>query len=555
MRNINRFQGQGHRLGGNQNINQVRARQVQAANANLPQMPQQVAAQQVANQAQQVVPAIQALAQQNMQGINVNMPQQNVQQVIPQEQILENMQLQDILQQLPLEQLNAEIENFTNNIIRQYGQLPQEPVQPLRNEEMDNFVIPQGELLDISGLVTYLKDAVDNVKVISAQSFSLLPDQEGAIIIDGHTLRRQNLNEGIYFKLDKSNIYLNYDENIILYHHLSDSPFRFVEMDPLNNNQYKIANNNVKYIKTPHSSQLMVYHNQTPIIDVINRSNMKRFMQTDLDNNGWTNYVQVYQFDNQGQLTQHYIVSDRDNLKYDMVNNKLKTRDMEMDIQYNEYNEDNVLSVVVTEKIMNLFRNINQYVINYNGVNISIPYDKVNKSGTMENLISHHKEVLQALHRNGEGIIDDNREIIDLTADGDRIESIDGNWENGYIYYDEDNNKKYEYKKNINEQGENQITTYHEGLDVPSFKIITQSNLENLGRATYKYEMYDRRGENIFGNGNSEEIINNNVVDNIYLQVEERIDELAGDEEQEIRSLLLKVYNPEEVLRQIENIR
>ncbi len=673
--NINRFQGQGHRLGGNQTLQQVRARQVgqQAAQvvANGPQANAQVAAQVAANApqanaqvaVQQPLPAaqgLQVLAQQNLQAMQVNNPVQNN---------------------------NQRMANFVQNVTREYGPLP-ENVEKLTNPQMDHFVFDRNRLQDVGNLVTYLKDVVKNANITSAQCFNALPNEDDSTLIDNHLLSRQSQNDGsIRFCLDEDDeVYV--DEHDVEY--FSDEPGRKVTINLAHNDRYEILNGLVSYRKSPIGSKLSVEDSyKIPIVIVENTRSAKRFFENEKIN-GWTRYKQYLEFNDQGILTSHLIQDTCQDRSYDVLNNRVAVDGMDIlgpgnqvnttgtvndlithhnevmsQLHRNEagiidddrqvvdltaagnraeaidgdwnngyiyYNEDgnkkyeyiknkdgqgnnqirtyhqdievpsfdivtqsnledlesatytynrydrrgdtmvqneqiinnnvadtivfNLTPKIVTRNIMQLAANANNFQVNYNGTNINIPSNQVNTTGTMNDLITHHNEVMGQLHRNVAGIIDDDVPIIDLTADGNRAEAINGDWNNGYIYYNEDGNKKYEYIKNMDGQGNNQIITYHEDIEKPSFDIVTQSNLEDLGSATYTYNRYDRRGDTMVQN---EQIVNNDVADTIAFNITPIINQLATNDDREtvaeINALLLKAYNPQKVLNTIESIR
>ena len=528
MNNINRFQGQGHRLGGNQTLQQVRARQVGQQAAQVAANAQQLAQVLGPLPAPQQIPAqqLQVLAQQNLQAMQVNNPVQNN---------------------------NQRMANFVQNVTREYGPLP-ENVERLTNHQMDHFVFDRNRLQNVGNLATYLKDVVKNANITSAQCFNALPNEDSDTVLDNHRIRRQldPIDRSINFDLD-GNTEINFNEDEVGYFTYSDDLIRKVEMSPTHNNIYEITNNHVNYRKSPAGSRLNINYNQAPIVTFENMRNMKRFHEAEIVN-GWSRYTQDLNFDDQGILTSHLIRANFGNISYNVLNNSVTTRNRVIDLGQNP----NLLAEVVTGNIMQLAANANNFQVNYNGTNINIPRDQVNTTGTVNDLITHHNEVMSQLHRNVAGIIDDDVPIIDLTADGNRAEAIDGDWNNGYIYYDEDGNKKYEYIKNMDGQGNNQIRTYHPDIEVPSFDIVTQSNLEDLESATYTYNRYDRRGDTMVQN---EQIVNNDVADTIAFNITPIINQLATNNDREtvaeINELLLRknVYNPAVVFHTIESIR
>ena len=638
MNNINRFQGQVHRLGGNQNLNQGRARQVGqqaaqvAANAPLPPapaaqplppapaaqpLPPAPAAQPLppapvaqplppapvaqplpvpaappillpappaapplppAPAAQPLPPAapnIQALLQPNAQAaqVDVNAPQANAQVAVQQPlpappvaqplpaaqglQVLAQQNLQAMQVNNPVQNNNQRMANFVQDVIREYGPLP-ENVERLTNPQMDNFVFDRNRLQDVGNLVTYLKDVIKNANITSAQCFNALPNEDGYTILNHHWLGRQQdlYNQCTHLNLDE-NDEIFVDENKVEYVANSDGLTRRVEIRPRQNN---ITNNQVDYINTPTGSRLVIKENENTIVTVINARHANIFTQNS------NRCKQSLEFNDQGILTSHLIQDTRQDRSYDVLRNRI-TMGNRVIVPIQNHIQ---LEKFVAENIMRLAADNNQ--VNYNGTNINIPFNQVNRTGTMKDLIGHHKEVMSQLHKNGLGIIDDGRKVVDLipngdrvevkngdrveVKNGDRVEAIDGNWNKGYIYYNEDGNKKYEYIKNMDGQGNNQIITYHEDIEKPSFDIVTQSNLEKLESATYTYSSYDRLGDTGVQN---EQIVNNDVADTIAFHITPIINQLATNDDRatvaEINALLLEAYKPEEVFHTIESIR
>ena len=541
MNNINRFQGQGHRLGGNQNLNQGRTRQV---------------GQQVA---QVAVSALQQNAQQAVQ-VAANAPQANAQVATPQPllvppqiplapqlQVLIQQNLQTMQVNNPIQNDNQRMANFVQDVIRKQGPLPENVVK-LTN---DKFVFSQDRLQDIGNLVTYLKDVVKNATIISAQCFNALPNEDGETLLDNHLIRRQSQNDGsICFCLDgRDKIFV--DGNLIDYYYNStDNLIRNVKINLADNDKFIISTNNINYKKSPVGSKLSIDYGYTSVVTVENTRNTKKFTQKEVVNRG-SIYKQDLNFDDQGILTGHFLQDTRGDIKYDILKNRVTTRNRVIDLGQNP----NLLAEVVTGNIMQLAVNANNFQVNYNGTNINIPFNQVNRTGTMNDLIIHHNEVMSQLHRYETEMIDDEIPILDLTVDGNRAEAIDGNWNNGYVYYDRDGKKKYEYIKD--DQGNNQIRTYHPDIEVPSFDIVTQSNLKDLESATYTYTMYDRRGDTLV---QQEQIVNNDIEDTIAFNITPIINQLVTnndiEEEAKINALLRRnIYNPTEVFHTIESIR
>ena len=542
MNNINRFQGQGHRFGGNQNLNRVRVRPVgqQAA---------QVAAnalQQNAQQAAQVAVNAQPVAQ--VLGPLPAPPQIPAQQL----QVLAQQNLQAMQVNNHVQNYNQRMANFVQNIIQEYGPLP-ENIEKLTNPEMDHFVFDRNRLQDIGNLATYLKDVVKNTTITSAQCFNALPNEDGDTILDNYFLSRKlDINNGhIHLFLSGISEFTVAEHEVKCFDILDEKSKRQVTINLAHNDNYEILNGLVSYRKSQIGSKLSVEDPyQPPIVTIENTRNAKTFHILEKVD-GWSRYKQDLNFDDQGILTSHLIQDSRGNISYDVLNNSVTTRNRVIDLGQNP----NLLAEVVTGNIMESIKYPDYFKVYYN---VSIPFNQVNSTGTMQDLITHHNEVMSQLPRNGFGIIDNDVQIIDLTDAGNRAEAIEGDWNNGYIYYDEDGNKKYEYIKNIDGQGNNQIRTYHPDIEVPSFDIVTQSNLEDLGSATYTYNRYDRRGDTMVQN---EQIVNNDVADTIAFNITPIINQLATNNDREtvaeINELLLRknVYNPAVVFHTIESIR
>ena len=508
MNNINRFQGQGHRLGGNQNLQEVRARQVQAANANLPQMPQQVAnqvqqvaAQQVAAQqvaAQQVVPAVEVLAQQNMQAANLP----PIPQIPPIPQDDDEIDLAELVANANLpempdvdrEAVNQTIINFIQNMNQQNGELPNvvhlPEIDP--NITAENLINNQ-DVPDLAGSVQYLQNFIKDVKSFSAQVLQALPDQDGEALIGDKIVTRQSNNIGATFQCEGAKVFVE-PENVY-FSYKQDGHDINAGFD-LQDNTFSIYKDGIRFENSQDGKEVELIQNNVPVLNARNCNDGKKFYSG--------------QFDNRA----HYLMFNQDNelMQYNIAGGLWRYDGQERQLYINSFNNVQVINVPKNDKFF--VRNIvlkdqlRQAIgdkrgeqVDFKGVNINVPSDLINQKGIMSE-INNHLEIMSN---------SPNDNIIDIGSNGDRLEKLGNDWDQGYIYYDENNNELYEYNVNIDGQGTNKITKYYSDIHIPEYEIVTQADIKDLNQSTYKYTLQDKKQNLIC----QETMINNDVVETV----------------------------------------
>lgn len=476
-------------------------------------------------------------------------------QVPEQLQLLAQQNIQAMQVQNPLNARNPQMA-FIDETIRQYGPLPEnvEQAPSYMTYQMSQF-LNTPHISQLSGFLNTMRNFVRHNRILMCQYLNAKPEPkpgEHEFVRIGNQV--MEIDDGYHFTKYNIDVYneisLDKERNTLKYIAVSPEKFKsIIEFDLNDRNNLQIKNKNLKYSKTKSFKEMRILDNSGMWVMFMKKHKMyKEFIDVKKAQNLHPTTQNMYfrSINGQDKLIKH-IVFDRaqELLEYDVLTNTLKTENAKIDLNVVDRYSDDPLKKVVIGNIGNKIGNNRGYVLNYNGVDLNIPKDRVNTSGTLKALMNQHREVLEALNRNYD------RPVIVLASTGDIITPRDGQWGNGYNCFDRDNHLKYVYQKGVNEQDENQIVTYHEGSDQPAFNIITKSKLRNIDSATYRYAEYDANGQVVVDN---ETIVNNDVLYTIMPEIEQNLEQLAGKEERKVATFLTRAYEqicePNDVLRQ-----
>ena len=467
MHNINRFQGQGHRLGGNQNLQQIRARQVgqQAAQVEANALQQNA---QVANPQQ--IPAPPEIP------LQVNMP------------VLEQQNLQAMINQVRINQPIIEQQNNFQPVNRE---LMRPDARVYSNQQHSLDLLADSNVLHGTRAMFYdnVNTAPENLPELRA--FTNLTNEINSIVTNNHILSNGNLPN---LPVDLQG-YINaseteYNDSLaslqdVLLNNQNDlmnpytNCFSFNDSNLYLTNNAELSLNGLTTIKDPFLNNIELRYmdqfqyrktNTTTELNIFNRPNfLTSLIKTDNSKSikfspakaHWSNFDthrndrrvgQEVEFDNNNNLISHkfiqYLTPDLD-IVYDKVGNNIHLPNNQ-NLPFNQTKQD-------LESLFSI-----EASIDYNNQGYSSNLMNLNNLSNRDLILNQQN--IQTLKNDLDFLFDlplnelQESPIIDLDQDGNRIEGSPTNFK----YYNEDNNIIFEYKE---ENGIQNLKKYYPDLN------------------------------------------------------------------------------------------
>ncbi len=467
MHNINRFQGQGHRLGGNQNLQQIRARQVgqQAAQVEANALQQNA---QVANPQQIPAPPeiplqvnMPVLEQQNLQArinqVRINQPiieQQNNFQPVnrelmrPDARVYSNQQHSlDLLADSNV--LHGTRAMFYDNVNTAPENLPElRAFTNLTNEI--NSIVTNNHILYSGNLPNLPVDLQGYINASETEYNDSLASLQDVLLNNQNDLMNPYTN---CFSFNDSNLYLTNNAELSL------NGLTAIK-DPFLNNIELRYMDQFQYRKTNTTTELNIFNRPNFLTSLIKTDNSKSIKFAPAKAH-WSNFDthrndrrvgQEVEFDNNNNLISHkfiqYLTPDLD-IVYDKVGNNIHLLNNQ-NLPFNQTKQD-------LESLFSI-----EASINYNNQGYSSNLMNLNNLSNRDLILNQQN--IKTLKNDLDFLFDlplnelQESPIIDLDQDGNRIEGSPTNFK----YYNEDNNIIFEYKE---ENGIQNLKKYYPDLN------------------------------------------------------------------------------------------